>query len=36
MSILQVRDLTIALPPGSDRREAAARVSFSVERREIV
>jgi len=36
MSVLEVRDLTIALPRGSDRREAAARVSFSVERGEIV
>jgi len=36
MSVLEVRDLTIALPRGSDRTEAAARVSFSVERGEIV
>ena len=36
MSVLEVRDLTIALPPGGDRREAAARVSFSVDKGEIV
>ncbi|MEO8717132.1 MAG: ABC transporter ATP-binding protein [Burkholderiales bacterium] len=36
MSVLEVRDLTIALPPGGDRREAAANVSFSVDRGEIV
>jgi peptide/nickel transport system ATP-binding protein len=36
MSVLDVRNLTIALPLGSDRRQAAARVSFSVERGEIV
>ena len=36
MSVLEVRDLTIALPRGSDRTEAAARVSLSVERGEIV
>jgi len=36
MSVLEVRDLTIALPRGSDRKQAAARVSFSVERGEIV
>ena len=36
MSVLEVRDLTIALPRGSDRTEAAARVSFDVQRGEIV
>ncbi len=36
MRVLEVRDLTIALPRGSDRREAASAVSFSVERGEIV
>jgi peptide/nickel transport system ATP-binding protein len=36
MSVLDVRELTIALPRGSDRAEAASRVSFSVERGEIV
>ena len=36
MSVLEVRALTIALPQGSDRREAASRVSFSVQRGEIV
>jgi peptide/nickel transport system ATP-binding protein len=36
MSVLEVRDLTIALPAGGDRREAAARVSFTVDRGEIV
>jgi len=36
MSVLDVRDLTIALPRGSDRKQAAARVCFSVERGEIV
>ena len=36
MSVLEVRELTIALPAGSDRKEAASKVSFSVERGEIV
>ncbi len=36
MSVLEVRDLTIALPRGGDRREAASRVSFSVQRGEIL
>jgi peptide/nickel transport system ATP-binding protein len=36
MSVLEVRDLTIALPHGGDRPQAAARVSFSVQRGEIV
>jgi peptide/nickel transport system ATP-binding protein len=36
MSVLEVRDLTIALPPGSDRKEAASKVSFTVDRGEIV
>jgi peptide/nickel transport system ATP-binding protein len=36
MSVLDVRELTIALPTGGDRRDAAARVSFSVDRGEIV
>ncbi len=36
MSVLEVRDLTIALPPHSDRAQAAARVSFTVDRGEIV
>ncbi len=36
MSVLEVKNLTIALPTGGDRREAAARVSFSVDRGEIV
>ena len=36
MSVLEVRGLTIALPPGGDRREAAANVSFTVDRGEIV
>jgi len=36
MSILEVRGLTIALPPGGDRRHAATQVSFSVDRGEIV
>jgi len=36
MSVLEVRDLSIALPAGSDRRDAASRVSLSVERGEIV
>ncbi len=36
MSVLEVRNLTIALPRGGDRREAAARVSFTVDRGEIV
>ena len=36
MSVLEVRELSIALPSGSDRREAASRVSFTVDRGEIV
>ncbi|MGH8673558.1 MAG: ATP-binding cassette domain-containing protein, partial [Burkholderiales bacterium] len=36
MSVLEVRDLTIALPGGSDRKEAVSNVSFSVDRGEIV
>ena len=36
MSVLEVGDLTIALPSGGDRREAASRVSFNVQRGEIV
>ncbi len=36
MSVLQVRDLTIALPPGGDRAEAVSRVSFEVNPGEIV
>jgi len=36
MSVLEVRELTIALPHGGDRGEAASRVSLSVERGEIV
>ncbi|MGH8705764.1 MAG: ABC transporter ATP-binding protein, partial [Burkholderiales bacterium] len=34
--VLEVRDLTIALPPGADRAEAASRVSFSVNPAEIL
>ncbi len=34
--VLDVRDLSIALPPGGDRKEAASRISFSVERGEIL
>jgi ABC-type glutathione transport system ATPase component len=36
VSVLEVRGLTIDLPPGSDRRHAAEGVSFSVARGEIV
>ena len=36
MSVLEVRDLSIALPPFADRAQAASRVSFGVERGEIV
>jgi len=36
MSTLEVNDLTVALPPGADRAEAVSRVSFSVERGEIM
>jgi len=35
-SILEVRDLTIALPPGGDRARAVERVSFCVAPHEIV
>jgi peptide/nickel transport system ATP-binding protein len=34
--VLDVRDLTIALPSGSDRKEAVSGVSFAVERGEIL
>ena len=34
--VLEVRNLSIALPPGGDRKEAAAQVSFRVGRGEIV
>jgi peptide/nickel transport system ATP-binding protein len=34
--VLEVGDLTIALPPGADRAEAVSRVSFAVGRGEIV
>ena len=34
--VLDVRDLTIALPSGGDRKEAVSEVSFSVERGEIL
>jgi peptide/nickel transport system ATP-binding protein len=36
MNILDVKDLSIALPPGGDRSLAASKVSFSVGRGEIV
>ena len=36
MSVLEVRDLSIALPRFADRAQAASRVSFSVDRGEIV
>ena len=36
MSTLEVKDLTVALPPGADRPQAVSRVSFSVERGEIL
>jgi peptide/nickel transport system ATP-binding protein len=36
MNVLEVRGLTIALPSASDRKEAVSKVSFSVERGEIV
>jgi peptide/nickel transport system ATP-binding protein len=34
--VLEVRDLTIALPPGADRAEAVSRASFDVARGEIL
>jgi len=36
MNVLEVRDLSIALPAGGDRADAASKVSFSVGRGEIV
>ena len=36
MSTLEVRELTVALPAGAERAEAVSRVSFSVERGEIM
>ncbi len=35
-AVLEVRDLTIALPPGADRAEAVSRASFDVGRGEIL
>ena len=35
-AVLEVRDLSVALPAGGDRRRAVEHVSFSVERGEIV
>ncbi len=34
--VLEVRDLTVALPPGADRANAVQRISFTVNPREIV
>jgi peptide/nickel transport system ATP-binding protein len=36
MSVLEVRDLTVALPAGAERAHAVSRVSFTVERGEIL
>jgi len=36
VSVLDIRDLTIALPPGADRPEAVSRVSFTIARSEIL
>ena len=36
MNVLEVADLSIALPPGSDRSEAVSKVSFNVGPGEIV
>jgi len=36
MSVLQVRDLTVALPSGGDRPEAVSQVSFDVQKEEIL
>ena len=36
MSVLEVNELTIKLPPGGDRTEAVSKVSFSVAHGEIV
>ena len=36
MSTLEVKDLTVRLPPGGDRPEAVSGISFSVERGEIL
>jgi peptide/nickel transport system ATP-binding protein len=36
MSVLQVQDLTIALPSGGDRPEAVSQVSFEVQKEEIL
>jgi len=36
VSALEVRELTVALPPGAERAEAVTRVSFGVERGEIL
>src|SRR6185312_7483711 len=35
-AILEVRDLTVALPPGADRPHAVEGVSFSLDRNEIL
>ena len=34
--VLEVRDLTVALPSGADRAHAVEKVSFTVNRGEIV
>jgi len=36
MSTLRIQDLTVRLPPGGDRAEAVSKVSFSVEKQEIL
>ena len=36
VAVLEVRDLTVALPPGADRAEAVSRASFDVGRGEIL
>ena len=36
MSTLRIQDLTVRLPPGGDRADAVSKVSFSVEKQEIL
>jgi len=36
MSTVEVRSLTVSLPPGAERAEAVARVSFAVEKGEVL
>ncbi|MGE5641195.1 MAG: ABC transporter ATP-binding protein, partial [Clostridia bacterium] len=36
MSVLSIRDLSVALPSGGDRPQAVSKISFDVEKQEIL